>query len=391
MSMNRAQRRHLTKQWEKVFEEWRQNAAKYSNGDVFGVVKTFSMWENCADKPADVQVVANILEHQVNVDDALIDIKRLTKTSAVFCIQLDALRNAETWRKIIGKHFAIMNFETFDDRIVITGAPITQVQGVTAIVPMTSEERWVNMVANCKAISKRVKRFSAHEGKAILACYGPSLKDNLSRLEDEWTAGGTLISVSGSHDFLIERGLTPDIHVECDPRPHKADNINKPNRDVQYLLGSQCHPILVNKLAGYDISLWHPSGHENIRLINELEPNAILVGGGGNVGLRSITLLHHMGYRKFSIYGMDCSFSDDGEEKWAGPHAQKKNPVEIRIEQVQCDDRIFTTSPIMLTYATAFFDTVKKLPDSEFNIYGDSLLQAMSRKWMAEIKQVEAA
>lgn len=389
--MTRGQRRQLTKQWEKVFDEWRQNAAKYANGDVFGVVKTFSMWEDCDDKPADIQVVANILEHRFNVDDALIDIKRLTKTAAVFCIQLDALRNAETWRKIIKTHFTEMNFEQFDDRIVVTGAPIMQVQGVTAIVPMTSEERWENMVANCKAIRSRVWKSDPHKRLAIIGCYGPSLKDNWQRLKEEAGDDADVISVSGSHDFLIKQGIVPCYHVECDPRPHKADNINTPNLGVKYLLGSLVHPILVNKLAGYDVTLWHPSGHENIRLINELEPNALFVGGGGNVGLRSITLLHYMGYRKFSIYGMDCSFSDDGTEKWAGPHAQKKNPVEVQVVPAKCGDRIFTTSPIMLTYATAFFDTVKKLTDSEFVIYGDSLLQAMSRKWMAEIKHVEAA
>jgi hypothetical protein len=385
--MASVRRRKLTKEWEAVFAEWKRNSAKY--GDTLSRVETVQMWENKDDAPADVQVACNILEHLPDVHAAMASIKKLARQAAVFCVELDALRNAESWRSIINQYFSIMSLEQFEDRIVVLAAVEMKVQGVTAVAAGTPEGRWDNIEFNCRLIGKRVHKAQAHKRKAILACYGPTLKDNLEKLIED-AADGDIISVSGSHDFLIEQGITPKFHVECDPRPHKADNINLPDPNVQYLLGSMVHPSVTKKLLGHDIALWHVSGEQSIRLKDEIEPDAFFVGGGGNVGLRSIGLLYELGYRDFSIYGMDCSFSDDGALRWAGNHAQKSNPKEQPLCKVKVGEREFTSSHIYLAYATNFFDIVQRLPDAQFRVYGDSLLQAWCQ-FGASLKHLEAA
>ncbi len=382
-----ARRRKLTKQWRAVFEDWKRNSAKY--GDALTRVETISLWENCDDEPADVQVAVNIVEHLLDTHAAMRDIKRLANKAAVFCIELDVLRNGEAWRKIISKHFSIINFEQFDNRIVVLAAATVKVDGVTPIAAGTPEGRWANIETNCKAVRQRVRRAEKHDRRAIVACYGPTLKDNIARLiEEHHEEPSDIISVSGAHDFLVGSNIIPTFHVECDPRPHKADNINRPQPGVRYLISSMAHPRLVEKLGGHDVALWHISGEQSIRLIDELEPDAFMVGGGGNVGLRAIALLHELGYRKFSIYGMDCSFSDDGAERWSGPHAQKANPSEQPLCQAKVGERIFTTSPIYLSYAANFFELVGHLPDATFRVYGDSLLQAWCRLNFA-VRQIE--
>jgi hypothetical protein len=75
---------------------------------------------------------------------------------------------------------------------------------------------------------------------------------------------------------------------------------------------------------------------------------------------------------------MDCSFSDDGAQQWAGKHAGKRQ----ELVRVRCDERIFTTSPVLATYATDFWEMVQKMRDVNVRLYGDGLLQSMARYYM---------
>ena len=57
-----------------------------------------------------------------------------------------------------------------------------------------------------------------HKRPASIVCYGPSLIDTWEDIKLEKEAGNFIVTVSGAHDFLIERGIIPDVHIECDPR-----------------------------------------------------------------------------------------------------------------------------------------------------------------------------
>jgi hypothetical protein len=86
------------------------------------------------------------------------------------------------------------------------------------------------------------------------------------------------------------------------------------------------------------------------------------------------------------MYGMDCSFEDDGHTQWAGPHAGKRQ----ELCQVKCADEMFISSPVLLAYAGQFFDIMNRLPDTRYRVYGDGLLPAMCRLYSSHT-QLEAA
>ena len=73
-----------------------------------------------------------------------------------------------------------------------------------------------------------------------IACFGPSLNDTWERLRDF----PHIISCSGSHRFLLERGLVPTWHVEVDPRAHKIQLLGDPHPDVEYLPGVDLPPVV---------------------------------------------------------------------------------------------------------------------------------------------------
>lgn len=377
-----AQRRklnkHQRKKFETFFQSLREGSRRYS--DPLCVIDTFEFWEGVDDKPADCLLVIDILEHQWDVHSALENIKLLAKRAAFICVRPD-FRGKDYWADIIGQYFLVT--ETFQEGGMISFIANTKtlIPGAKIIPAGTEESRWENIEASTLKYRDSVRPNEPHDRKALIACYGPSLKQTWECLREQaLDENADVVSVSGSHDFLLEHGIVPRFHIECDPRAHKADNLAKANSETEYLLSSTCHPRLFKKLSGAKIRLWHSvDGEPARRIVDELKSTAPIIFGGGSVGLRSIPVMFRMGYRHFIIHGMDCSVSSDGE-KWAGPHAQKENYKDHQLVQVHYNGRLFTTTAILLSYGTDFFDMINRIMEKDHSIriemFGDGLLQA---------------
>jgi SAM-dependent methyltransferase len=411
------QRRRLTPIMVNWLEQWRRDINKYS--DAFSKIETIRMWEGVEDEIADVQVASDILENMPDPDVALRDIVKNSLRGTIITLKLTEQRDEKFWKTLLEKRFRFAQWQVEHGHALMVGAPMVSVQGVTAIGAVESETRWTQTKAAAQRIAKRIETKPAHGRRAIIACYGPSLVDTIEQLKKHAAEPNTdVFSVSGSHDFLIEHGIVPFAHIECDPRPHKTDNLAKPHPGVKYLIASTCHENYFDKLEahGADIHLWHVSTPEHaVRIVDELkESKECVISGGGSVGLRSIPLLYALGYRDYSFFAMDCSFKlpadvqgrleellrcehkdperlkavqDDAlatVRQWAGKHAGKKQAL----VEVVCNGRLFIASPILLTYATNFFETVQKAPDIGIRLYGDGLLQSMANWYMAESETI---
>lgn len=230
-------------------------------------------------------------------------------------------------------------------------------------------ERFENIKANCAWVPIRLPDDEpAHGRTAVLACYGPSLKET-------WPAAaateGDLFTVSGAHNFMLQHGVVPHAQIDCDPRPHKAALI-KGHPKVEYWLGSCVHPSYIKRLDGCPVWLWHlHNGPESADNIWSIEPDAWLCVGGGSVGLRSISLLYAQGYRHFEVHGMDCSLADG--ETHAGIHLGKKQ----EITRVRCGVRWFDSTLQLIDYARQFLDDLRLWPGATFRVHGDGLLAHM--------------
>ena len=208
-----------------------------------------------------------------------------------------------------------------------------------------------------------------------IVCYGPSLLDTWQQINPI----NRIVSVSKAHDFLVEHGITPAIHVEFDCRSHKAKHIRRASAKTLYYLASCVHPDVIKQTRNYPTYLWHAdqrAGQDNDFILNA-EPDARLIPGGGSVGLRAIELLHALGYRHFDIHGMDSSFTDNGRTQWAGPHFGTSKGKRDILETI-CGGRRFYTSLAFASYATQFLQCRRALPDATFNLFGDGLLQTMA-------------
>lgn len=355
--------------------------------------KDFVFWRGDDTIKSDLVCVCNTLEDAIDTDKALEDIKKHVRKRMFYVLKEDAFRKLPWWRKKLEQYFQLTEWmePPGSGEACGQGMPLAIVGEWQSRGVLDDDKRFEQTSANVKVVSKRVRVGDGPNGRtAVIACYGPSLLKTWPEIEAERKYfDRDVFSVSGSHDFLVRRGIVPNYHIECDPRVHKAANLNNPQPGVKYYIASCCHPEYVQKLKDYDISLWHLcNGQDSFRIVEELESekDQSLITGGGSVGLRSIALAYAMGYREFHIYGMDCSFTSDDEPKqWAGPHKGKRQKVmDIKTE----DGRWFKTSPVLVTYTRHFFDTVQRAPDAKFFMQGDGLLQHMCRLSMA---QTEAA
>lgn len=211
-----------------------------------------------------------------------------------------------------------------------------------------------------------------HE-RIALVCYGPSLNDTWHHLKKfKW-----IMTCSGSHKFLIERGIVPTWHAEVDPRPHKIQLLGAPHPDVEYLVASACCPDYFDHLQGFNVKLWHVFSNEE-EAFRLMPPNSWAITGGSSVGLRTMSLAWFLGFRNFHIFGMDGSSGESGLHGAKHPNQQKD------LGEVEYNGRTFLTTAAFLLCAKQTFHELNQLKDVTAKFYGDGLVQHMAKDYVKE-------
>lgn len=253
---------------------------------------------------------------------------------------------------------------------------INDKQDVTYAVPIWQRDMQIQ-----NAISKIKERVTPIESRIeepiAIVGFGPSLKKTWEKVKQF----KYVISCSGAHKFLIERGIIPKYHVEVDPRDHKIKLIGEPHKDVEYLIASTCSPKYFEHLNGFNVKLWHvfDSTDEGIAM---LPPGEWAVTGGCDVGLRSITLAAFLGYRNLHIFGMDGCAEESGE-RHADYHPNGKQPY----KEVECNGKIFLSTPGMLEASKQVLHELEMMPAVTATFYGDGLTQELYKTKPIEIKK----
>lgn len=204
-------------------------------------------------------------------------------------------------------------------------------------------------------------------------CFGPSLNDTWEKVK----GFEHIFSCSGSHKFLLGRGIVPEFHVEVDPRAHKVELLGPPHKDVEYLIASTCHPAVFDHLEGFKVTLWHvfDNAEDGLRTLPRGE--WALTGGCG-VGLRAMTIARFFGFTEQHIFGMDGNSGPSG--KHAAPHpSQAKGPHFTEYLGVKYD-----TTPAFLEAARMTFHELNQMPDVKATFYGEGLVQAMAKHYTPE-------
>jgi hypothetical protein len=364
------------------------------------------------DRPerADFIVCADVLEHieESCIENVLAHIRELVKNRAYFVIDckpaqktLKDGRNAHLlvqppywWKQKLEPQFRLEKFEYREDKdflIVVAEPTVRMDHGMLKAVGVVSDdERHIYVGKNIGKTWKRIPDCPqpAHDRLLVVACYGPSIGKTWPAIKEQMKHKGVdVASVSGAHDFLKSKGIKQTFHIECDPRLHKSGMIKKPRKGVKYLMASCCHPDLIDRLAPYDLTLWHLFNGEESYKIRDYpsEKVAAMIPGGGSVGLRTLTLFYFLGYRNFILHGFDCSYAEDGATH-AGKHTGSfKQHMKVRVDGT---DKWFDTAPVMITYAQHMLEDIRcgRYPNCQFWFEGEGLFQTMLQEYLKKPK-----
>ena len=245
-------------------------------------------------------------------------------------------------------------------------------QDVSYCIPL-----WLRDEQIRAAIARNIPRIQPHHEKRdepiAVVCYGPSLAET-------WEFVGryrNIITCSGAHRFLLERGIAPTWHVEVDPRPHKVQLIGSPRSDVQYLIASTCAPAVFDHLAGCDVRLWHVfEGKEDA--LRTLPAGEWALTGGCSVGLRAMTIARFLGFTEQHVFGMDGCEGETGKHAGAHPSQPKDHAL------CEYDGVTYRTTPAMLEAARQTFHELNQMPDVRATFYGEGLVQHMARNYVPQ-------
>ncbi len=360
-------------------------------------------------EPADYVVCADVLEHIEPdlLDTVLGHLMEVTREQLIVVIATKPskklladgrnahliVENADWWKD---RFYRFCRMERWDNRdsegrgIFGIGRPVFSADQFKAVAALSDGERNEYVRQNVTQSPRRIPAvpLPPHGNFAILCGYGPSIRESLEHLDEQRKTlpGAQVISVSGAHDYICKRGIIPDWHVECDPRPHKSLMLKKLRKKTKYLMASCCHPDLIKRIADdkKELILWHMFNGEESLAVRDIpgESPCSLIPGGGSVLLRTLVLFYFLGYRNFVIHGFDCSYAPDGKTH-AGKHSGKE-PLKVVDARPEGSDRWFKTAAVMVTYANHMIRDIAdgRFPDCRFHFMGDGMFQEMLRMYL---------
>jgi hypothetical protein len=231
---------------------------------------------------------------------------------------------------------------------------------------------------NCKRDLPWLEPKPVHGGHVCIVGGGPSLKGKLEEISIMQSLGHKVWALNNVHSFLLDNGIKPDAMVILDAREENAEFTKSPREGITYYVASQCHASVFDHLAGKDVILYHNATEGAQETIEEASTSDSfhLLGGGGTVGMKAITIARFLGYSNFHLYGMDsCYMNGEGHA-----YNQSLNDHD-HVMDVMCEGRVFQCAPWMAGQAVDFMETAKMLVADEctISVAGDGLLAYIVR------------
>ncbi len=245
------------------------------------------------------------------------------------------------------------------------------------------ERVFINQIrANCRLELPVLKLSPEHDRIMVMVCGGPTAKIYLEDIRKKRADDKYRIFCSNkTHDWLIENGVVPHYQFMIDPKEGKWRDVQKPHKDVTYLIGISSHPKVFEVLKGYNVirvaslSGTMVDGVSDVNILSAFfdKEEYAMLEGGTMAGLRAMTLANIMGYRTVEFYGFDsCFFNNDESGKpifYSYPKERGENILECK-----CDDgTIYQSTPVFASQAREFIKWKHRLEWIKFVIHGDSL------------------
>jgi hypothetical protein len=241
-----------------------------------------------------------------------------------------------------------------------------------------------SIIDNVKAASRRNIPWLSQDmcnfsGECAIVAGGESLKNYIEEIRN-LPKDTMIFSCNGTHDYLVERGIRPDFFTMLDARALN-DFAKTPQKDCIYMLASQVHKKMFERLKDYQLILWHteheafPKKYVEQRALQRKQGQYFTIAGKGSIGLTTICLAHTMGFRSFRLYGYDSSFSEY-------QHAYKQTQNEKdKILHHELNGVIYKTTPNLMAQIGTYLNLLPLLEDCKVAVRSDGLIKAIQESY----------
>lgn len=221
--------------------------------------------------------------------------------------------------------------------------------------------------AMARGLTALTPAICVNDGHFVVVGSGPSMPEFVEQIREERERGRPICSIKGTHDFLIENGIEPDLFVSVEPRSRPLKKISQ---NTIYLLASRCSPELFDQLKDAKIMLWHSYTPEPEY---EVWKGNFGIGGGTTSGLRAMNIGYVLGFRKFILYGFDsCLAADKQTKRFTGETLGPGKLIDVIV-----GGRRFWCNGALAQQANEFQDAINGLQGSTFDVKGDGLIAAI--------------
>ena len=230
-----------------------------------------------------------------------------------------------------------------------------------------------NIRINIQRGLPQIRPYDTQEGKVLnLVGGGSSLKEEkvYGHLLDTYLRGTKVVTVNGSYKWCLDRDIKPSAQIVLDSREFNNRFVDPVIDECKYLISSQCHPSLFDKLEGKSVYIWHCAGDDSVDLLEDVYGEDYFpVMGGSTVITRAIHLLRMLGFPKFEIYGFDSCIIDEHHA-----YEQSENDVEEFMDVV-VSAKEFKCTAAHYHQAKEFVDMISKTGQCyDLAVHGDGLI-----------------
>lgn len=249
---------------------------------------------------------------------------------------------------------------------------------------MPIEDIRMNIITNSKRVDSKLERCKWNNEEVIIASAGPSLMKDLDKIKEMQAKGIKVVCVKHSHNTLIDNGVIPWACTILDPRPFneksthgyvRKDLLAKPHKDVMYWVATMSNPEVVTHLLEHKCKIVAWDAYCNAIEGWDYFKNKTLITGGTCAGMRTIGMLHTLGFRSVHLFGFDSSI--EGEPKNKDELAEDGRKKWLKVSVGEENEPHWTTGEL-LAQAQDFEKLMQREEvDIDIHVHGDGLVKAL--------------
>ena len=181
------------------------------------------------------------------------------------------------------------------------------------------------MIERLKKLPKKLSATGAESGPIAICAPGPSLRET-------WEAASAfpvVMAVKSAHDFLIEKGVTPNFAVTKDDLPRVIGRSFRlaPHAGVSYVAGGREGAKSLGAIKPKFLDIHH----NDLQKMGVRDPYMYKILRTRGSGGFALMCAYVMGFRELHLFGYDNCFKD-GLKRANGFVAQTDTVVELSLK-----------------------------------------------------------